>query len=144
MIYILPWKSRKNQKTFSRPLHFKLKKIQHDFSRTSPKIQRLLKTVRTMRQLFKSAFPSADRRLANWANRTAIKHTVHRKRSTLAGYHPRRGEVTPWAVCVRTTNFFSNTDGQQVGGSRFSRGVDLPCAKACLKRHLLIPLKTFS
>ena len=67
MIYILSWTTKKHQKTLSRPLHSKLKKIQgvfkdlhrnlrtfqgkmefKDFSRTSPKIQRLFKTVRTL------------------------------------------------------------------------------------------------
>ena len=67
MIYILSWTTKKHQKTLSRPLHLKLKKIQglfkdlhrhlttfqgkmefKDFSRTSPKIQGLSKTVRTL------------------------------------------------------------------------------------------------
>ena len=67
MIYILSWTTKNGQKTFSRPLHSKLKKIQgpfkdlhrnlrtfqgkmefKDFSRTSPKIQGLFKTVRTL------------------------------------------------------------------------------------------------
>ena len=66
MIHILSWTTKKHQKTLSRPLHSKLKKIQglfkdlhrnlrtfqgkmvfKDFSRTSPKIQGLLKTMRT-------------------------------------------------------------------------------------------------
>ena len=67
MIYILSWTTKKHQKTLSRPLHSKLKKIQglfkdlhrnlrtfqgkmefKDFSRTSPNIQGLFKTVRTL------------------------------------------------------------------------------------------------
>ena len=67
MIYILSWTTKKHQKTLSRPLHLKLKKIQglfmdlhrnlrtfqgkmecKDFSRTSPKIKGLFKTVRTL------------------------------------------------------------------------------------------------
>ena len=67
MIFLLSWTSKKHQKTLSRPLHSKLKKIQglfkdlhrnlrtfqgkmefKDFSRTSPKIQGLFKTVRTL------------------------------------------------------------------------------------------------
>ena len=67
MIYILSWTTKKHQKTLSRPLHSKLKKIQglfkdlhrnlrtfqgkmefKDFSRTSPKIQGLFKTVRAL------------------------------------------------------------------------------------------------
>ena len=67
MIYILSWTTKKHQKTLSRPLHSKLKKIQgvfkdlhrnlrtfqgkmefKDFSRTSTKIQGLFKTVRAL------------------------------------------------------------------------------------------------
>ena len=67
MIYILSWEAKSIKKTLSRPLHSKLKKIQgllkdlhrnvrtfqgkmefKDFSRTSPKIQGLFKTVRTL------------------------------------------------------------------------------------------------
>ena len=67
MIYILSWPNKNRQKTLSRPLHLNLKKIQglfkdlhrnlrtfqgkmefKDFSRTSPKIQGLFKTVRAM------------------------------------------------------------------------------------------------
>ena len=54
MIYILCRTTKKYQKTLSRLLHSKLKKIQgltqefKDFSRTSPKIQVLFKTVRTL------------------------------------------------------------------------------------------------
>ena len=67
MIHILSWTTKKHQKTLSRPLHSKLKKIQglfkdlhrnlrtfqgkmefKDFSRTSPKIQGLFKTVQTL------------------------------------------------------------------------------------------------
>ena len=67
MIYILSWTTKKHQKILSRLLHSKLKKIQallkdlhrnlrtfqgkmefKDFSRTSPKIQGLFKTVRTL------------------------------------------------------------------------------------------------
>ena len=67
MIYILSWPNKKHQKTLSRPLHSNLTKIQglfknlhrnlrtfqgkmefKDFSRTSPKIQGLFKTVRAM------------------------------------------------------------------------------------------------
>ena len=67
MIYILSWTTKKRQKILSRPLHSKLKKIQglfkdlhrnlrtfqgkmefKEFSRTSPKIQGLFKTVRTL------------------------------------------------------------------------------------------------
>ena len=67
MIYILPWTKKKHQKTLSRLLHSKLKKIQElfkdlhrylrtfqgkldfkEFSRTSPKIQGLFKTVQTL------------------------------------------------------------------------------------------------
>ena len=70
MIYILSWTTKKHQKTLSRPLHSKLKKIQglfkdlhrnlrtfqgkmefKDFSRTSPKSQGLFKTVRALKQL---------------------------------------------------------------------------------------------
>ena len=66
-IYILSWPNKKLQKTLSRPLHSNLKKIQglfkdlhrnlrtfqgkmefKDFSRTSPKIHGLFKTVRAM------------------------------------------------------------------------------------------------
>ena len=66
MISILSWTTKKHQKTLSRPLHSTLKKIQglfkdlyrnlrtfqgkmefKDFSRTSPKIQGLFKTMRT-------------------------------------------------------------------------------------------------
>ena len=66
-IYILSWTTKKHQKILSRLLHSKLKKIQalfkdlhrnlrtfqgkmefKDFSRTSPKIQGLFKTVRTL------------------------------------------------------------------------------------------------
>ena len=68
MIYILSWTIKKHQKTLSRLIHSKLKKIQglfkdlhrnlrtfqgkmefKDFSRTSPKIQGLFKPVRTLR-----------------------------------------------------------------------------------------------
>ena len=67
MIYILSRTTKKHQKTFSRLLHSKLKKIQglfkdlhrnlrtfrgkmgfKDFLRTSPEIQVLFKTVRTL------------------------------------------------------------------------------------------------
>ena len=67
MVHILSCTTKNHQKTLSRPLHSKLKKIQElfkdlhrisrtfqgkmefkDFSRTSPKIQGLLKTVRTL------------------------------------------------------------------------------------------------
>ena len=67
MIYILSWTIKKLQKTLSRLIHSKLKKIQglfkdlhrnlrtfqgkmefKDFSRTSPKIQGLFKTVRAL------------------------------------------------------------------------------------------------
>ena len=67
MIYILSWTTKKHQKTLSRPIHLKLKKIQglfkglhrnlrtvlgkmefKDFSSTSPKIQGLFKTVPTL------------------------------------------------------------------------------------------------
>ena len=67
MIYILCWTTKQHQKTLSRPLHLKLKKIQglfknlhrnlrtfqgkmefKDFSRTSSKIKGLFKTVRTL------------------------------------------------------------------------------------------------
>ena len=67
MIYILSWTTKKHQKILSRLLHSKLKKIQalfkdlhrnlrtfqgkmefKDFSRTSPKIQGLFKTVRAL------------------------------------------------------------------------------------------------
>ena len=67
MIYILYWTIKKHQKTLSRLIHSKLKKIQglfkdlhrnlrtfqgkmefKDFSRTSPKIQGLFKTVRAL------------------------------------------------------------------------------------------------
>ena len=54
MIYILSWTTKKYQKTLSRLLHSKLKKIQgfkqkfKDFSRTSPNIQVLSKTVQTL------------------------------------------------------------------------------------------------
>ena len=67
MIYILSWTTKKHQKTLSRQLHSKLKKIRglfkdlqrnlrtfqgkmelKDFSRTSPKIQERFKTVRTL------------------------------------------------------------------------------------------------
>ena len=49
MIFILSWTTKKHQKTLSRPLHSKLKKIQGLFkekwnSRISPKIQGLFKT----------------------------------------------------------------------------------------------------
>ena len=49
MIYILSWTTKKHQKTLSRPLHSKLKKIQGLFKdlnrnlRTSPKIQGLFR-----------------------------------------------------------------------------------------------------
>ena len=67
MIYILPSTTKRHQIILSRPLHSKLKKIQglfkdlhrnlrtfqrkmefKDFSRTSPKIQGLFKTVQTL------------------------------------------------------------------------------------------------
>ena len=67
MIYILPSTTKRHQIILSRPLHSKLKKVQglfkdlhrnlttfqakmefKDFSRTSPKIQGLFKTVRTL------------------------------------------------------------------------------------------------
>ena len=54
MIYILSWTIKKHQKTLSRLIHSKLKKIQglaqkfKALSRTSPKIQGLLKTVRAL------------------------------------------------------------------------------------------------
>ena len=67
MIYILSWTTKKHQIILSRPLHSKLKKIQglfkdlhrnlrtfqgkmefKDFSRTSPKIQGLFKTLQTL------------------------------------------------------------------------------------------------
>ena len=67
MIYILSWITKTHQKTLSRLPHLKLKKIQglfkdlhrhlrtfqgkmefKDFSRTSPKVKRLFKTVRTL------------------------------------------------------------------------------------------------
>ena len=67
MIYILSWTTKKHHKTLSRSLDLKLKKIQalfedlhrisrtfqgkfefKDFSRTSPKIQGLFKTARTV------------------------------------------------------------------------------------------------
>ena len=67
MIYILSWTTKKHQRTLSRPLHSKVKKIQgllkdlprnlrtfqgkmefKDCSRTSPKIQGLFTTVRTL------------------------------------------------------------------------------------------------
>ena len=70
MIYILYWTIKKHQKTLSRLIHSKLKKIQglfkdlhrnlrtfqgkmefKDFSRTSPKSQGLFKTVRALKQL---------------------------------------------------------------------------------------------
>ena len=60
MIYILSWTTKKHQTIISRPLHSKLKKIQRlflgkmefkDFSSTSPKIQGLFKTVKTLIQL---------------------------------------------------------------------------------------------
>ena len=57
MIYILSWTTKKHQTILSRPLHSKLKNIQglaqkfKDFSRTSPKIQGLFKTVKTLIQL---------------------------------------------------------------------------------------------
>ena len=60
MIYILSWTTKKHQTILSRPLHSKLKKIQglaqkfKDFSRTSPKIQGLFKTVKTLIQLILS------------------------------------------------------------------------------------------
>ena len=67
MIHILSWTTKNHQKTLSMPLNSKLKKIQglfmalhknlrtfqgkmefKDFSRTSPKIQGLFKTKRTL------------------------------------------------------------------------------------------------
>ena len=53
MIHILSWTNKKHQKTLSRPLHSKLKKIQglfKNFHRISRKneIQGLFKTVRTL------------------------------------------------------------------------------------------------
>ena len=57
MIHILSWTTKKHQKTLSRPLHSKLKKIQglfkdlHRISRTfqgKNGIQGLFKTVRTL------------------------------------------------------------------------------------------------
>ena len=67
MIHILSWTTKNHQKTLSVPLNSKLKKIKglfkdlhrnlrtfqgnmkfKDFSRTSPKIQGLSKTVRTL------------------------------------------------------------------------------------------------
>jgi len=70
MIHILSWTTKNHQKTLSRPLHSKLKKIQglfndlhrnlrtfqgkmefKDFSRPSPKIQGLFKTVPTLSKI---------------------------------------------------------------------------------------------
>ena len=67
MVHILSWTTKHHQKTLSMPINSKLKKIQglfkdlhrnlrtfqgkmefKDFSRTSPKIQGLFKTVRTL------------------------------------------------------------------------------------------------
>ena len=49
---------------------------------TSPKIQGLFKSenpeAALPSQLLKGASSLAERRLSNWANQTAIKHTVHR------------------------------------------------------------------
>ena len=57
MIHILSWTMKKRQRTLSKPLHSKLKKIQglaqkfKDSSRTSPKIQGLFKTVPTLSKI---------------------------------------------------------------------------------------------
>ena len=50
MIYILSRTTKKHQKTLSRLLHSQLKKFK-DFSRTSPRIQGLSKTVQTLEWL---------------------------------------------------------------------------------------------
>ena len=59
MIYILPWKTKKCQKNTFQVTTFKVEENSRtfqglaqkfkDFSRTSPKIQGLFKTVRTLR-----------------------------------------------------------------------------------------------
>ena len=57
MIHILSWTTKNHQKTLSKPLHSKLKKVQglaqkfKDFSRTSLKIQGLFETVRTLSKI---------------------------------------------------------------------------------------------
>ena len=67
MIHILSWTTKEHQRTLSKPLNSKFKKIQglfkdlrsnlrtfqgkmefKDFSKTSPKIQRFFKTVRAL------------------------------------------------------------------------------------------------
>ena len=135
MIYILSWTTKKNQKTFSRHLHS-----------TLTKIQGLFKTVQTLRQHFLLSYlkpppaplPLGRPALIQLSEPDVNKAHSTQKRSTLAGNHPWRGGVTPSTVSVRTTSFFFLTlniicrrskkrsqriDGEQVRGSRFSRGV---------------------
>ena len=126
-----------NQKTFSRSLHS-----------TLTKIQGLFKTVQTLRQHFLLSYlkpppppplPLGRPALIQLSEPDVNKAHSTQKRSTLAGNHPWRGGVTPSTVSVRTTSFFffltlniicrrskkrsQRIDGEQVRGSRFSRGV---------------------
>ena len=97
MIYILSWTTKKNQKTFSRPLHS-----------TLTKIQGLFKTVQTLSQHFLFSylkpppapppphpFPLGRPALIQLSEPDGNKAHSTQKRSTLAGNHPRRGGVTP-------------------------------------------------
>ena len=105
MIYILSWTTKKNQKTFSRPLHS-----------TLTKIQGLFKTVQTLSQHFLFSylkpppppppFPLGRPALIQLSEPDGNKAHSTQKRSTLAGNHPWRGGVTPSTVSVRTTSFF--------------------------------------
>ena len=86
MIYILSWTSKKHQKILSSSLHSKLKKIQglfkdlhrnlrtfqgkmefKDFSRTSPKIQGLFKTVRTLQLVSPQKIQLAINHSVRWS-----------------------------------------------------------------------------
>ena len=93
MIYILSWTTKKNQKTFSRPLHS-----------TPTKIQGLFKTVQTLRQHFLLSYlkppttpplPLGRSALIQLSEPDGNKAHSTQKRSTLAGNHPWRGGVTP-------------------------------------------------
>ena len=96
MIYILSWTTKKNQKTFSRPLHS-----------TLTKIQGLFKTVQTLSQHFLFSylkpppppppppFPLGRPALIQLSEPDGNKAHSTQKRSTLAGNHPWRGSVTP-------------------------------------------------
>ena len=98
MIYILYWTTKKHQKNISRPLHSKLKKMQglfkdlhrnirtfqgkmefKDFSRTSPKIQGLFKTVWTLWKGTWCSEPVKSMLPRIWFLRKSIDFQVTRK-----------------------------------------------------------------